>query len=198
MANNRIGIREFVELTVRTGDLNPITSNSNNTAIIGSQIHRKLQAAHRESDYEKEVYLKTAVTVNDEDYQLEGRADGVWTDDTGLTVEEIKPVRAHGKRPHKIQKTAIGRKHVFMAIYFVNNGIWIKQQSRWFMSRPAPTQSAVSVKSKVPPSWLMISLIYLKNFATGSNYVVISSNDATPPSTSLIFHFRNSELVNMS
>ena len=90
MANNRIGIREFVELTVRTGDLNPITSNSNNTAIIGSQIHRKLQAAHRESDYEREVYLKTAVTVNDEDYQLEGRADGVWTDDTGLTVEEIK------------------------------------------------------------------------------------------------------------
>ncbi len=30
MAHNRIGIREFVELTVRTGDLNPVTSNSNN------------------------------------------------------------------------------------------------------------------------------------------------------------------------
>ncbi|KRK12403.1 ATP-dependent helicase [Lacticaseibacillus zeae DSM 20178 = KCTC 3804] len=91
MAHNRIGIREFVELTVRTGDLNPITSNSNNTAIIGSQIHRKLQAAHREPDYEKEVYLKTTVTVEDEDYQLEGRADGVWTDgDKTLTVEEIK------------------------------------------------------------------------------------------------------------
>ena len=28
--------------------------------------------------------------MNNEDYQLEGRADGVWTDDTGLTVEEIK------------------------------------------------------------------------------------------------------------
>ena len=26
MAHNRIGIREFVELTVRTGDLNPVTS----------------------------------------------------------------------------------------------------------------------------------------------------------------------------
>ena len=35
MAHNRIGIREFVELTVRTGDLNPVTSNSNNTAMIG-------------------------------------------------------------------------------------------------------------------------------------------------------------------
>lgn len=58
MAHNRIGIREFVELTVRTGDLNPITSNSNNTAIIGSQIHRKLQAAHHEADYQKEVYFK--------------------------------------------------------------------------------------------------------------------------------------------
>ncbi|WP_049173207.1 ATP-dependent DNA helicase [Lacticaseibacillus rhamnosus] len=90
MAHNRIGIREFVELTVRTGDLNPVTSNSNNTAMIGSQIHRKLQAAHRESDYEKEVYLKTTVTVNDEDYQLEGRADGVWTENKTLTVEEIK------------------------------------------------------------------------------------------------------------
>ena len=43
MAHNRIGIREFVELTVRTGDLNPVTSNSNNTAMIGGQIHRKLQ-----------------------------------------------------------------------------------------------------------------------------------------------------------
>ncbi|MBC7032361.1 hypothetical protein G6O48_25910, partial [Salmonella enterica subsp. enterica serovar Enteritidis] len=49
-----------------------------------------LQAAHRESDYEKEVYLKTTVTVNDEDYQLEGRADGVWTENKTLTVEEIK------------------------------------------------------------------------------------------------------------
>ena len=42
MATNRIGVREFVEFTVRTGDLNPITTNSNNTALIGAKIHLSL------------------------------------------------------------------------------------------------------------------------------------------------------------
>ncbi|WP_461226004.1 ATP-dependent DNA helicase [Lacticaseibacillus suihuaensis] len=89
MSEHRIGIRELVELTVRTGDLDPATSNSNNTAQLGSQIHRRLQAAHKE-DYEKEVYLTQDVTVNGQTYTIDGRADGLDTSGATPVIEEIK------------------------------------------------------------------------------------------------------------
>ncbi|WP_179396042.1 ATP-dependent DNA helicase [Lacticaseibacillus absianus] len=89
MADHRIGIRELVELTVRTGDLDPTTTNSNNTAQLGSQIHRRLQGAH-EADYAKEVYLAQTVTVNGESYTIDGRADGVDTSHARTVIEEIK------------------------------------------------------------------------------------------------------------
>ncbi|MFD1484401.1 ATP-dependent DNA helicase [Lacticaseibacillus baoqingensis] len=89
MAKNRIGVREFVEFTVRTGDLNPITTNSNNTALIGAKIHRRLQSAY-DASYEKEVYMQHAVVVNDTDYVIDGRADGVQTTPEHVIVEEIK------------------------------------------------------------------------------------------------------------
>ncbi|MCI1986279.1 MAG: ATP-dependent DNA helicase, partial [Lactobacillus sp.] len=89
MVKNRIGVREFVEFTVRTGDLNPITTNSNNTALIGAKIHRRLQSAYDDT-YEKEVYMQHAVVVNDTDYVIDGRADGVQTTATRVVVEEIK------------------------------------------------------------------------------------------------------------
>ncbi|MCX2456527.1 ATP-dependent DNA helicase [Lacticaseibacillus nasuensis] len=89
MADHRIGVREFVEFTVRTGDLNPITTNSNNTALIGAQIHRRLQSAYDDAD-EKEVYLHTQVMVNDTAFVIDGRADGVLAGKNGPIVEEIK------------------------------------------------------------------------------------------------------------
>lgn len=87
--SDRIGVRELVELTVRTGDLDPVTTNSNNTALLGAQIHRKLQAAH-DADYEKEVYLAQTVTVNDHAYTIDGRADGVDSSHSRVIIEEIK------------------------------------------------------------------------------------------------------------
>ncbi|KRM71347.1 ATP-dependent DNA helicase [Lacticaseibacillus brantae] len=90
MAETKIGVRELVELTVRTGDLNPVTTASNNTAMLGSKIHRQLQAAHTESDFEKEVYLEHPMTINATTYLINGRADGVLTDESGVTIEEIK------------------------------------------------------------------------------------------------------------
>ncbi|MFD1393137.1 ATP-dependent DNA helicase [Lacticaseibacillus jixianensis] len=89
MADNRIGVRELVELTVRTGDLDPVTTNSNNTAMLGASIHRRLQAAH-DSDYEKEVYLAQTVDVNGVAYTIDGRADGVDTSKARTVIEEIK------------------------------------------------------------------------------------------------------------
>ncbi|WP_125706538.1 ATP-dependent DNA helicase [Lacticaseibacillus daqingensis] len=86
---HRIGIRELVELVVRSGDLDPTTTASNNTALLGGQIHRRLQASHHDH-YEKEVYLAQTVTVNGTDYTVDGRADGIDTSHDLTVIEEIK------------------------------------------------------------------------------------------------------------
>ena len=51
----KLGVRELVEFTLRTGDLSA-TSGSQNTAQLGARIHRRLQK-QRDSNYQKEYYL---------------------------------------------------------------------------------------------------------------------------------------------
>lgn len=87
MSVTKIGIRQLVEFILRTGDLNA-TMNSQNTALEGARIHRKLQK-QRDENYEKEYYVKRAVEMDGETFTIEGRADGVVIDDD-LFIEEIK------------------------------------------------------------------------------------------------------------
>jgi len=84
----KIGIRQLVEFVLRQGDLNEV-KNSQNTALNGANIHRQLQSTRGE-DYESEVYLKQTVTMNDTEYVISGRADGVQLNDDGALIEEIK------------------------------------------------------------------------------------------------------------
>lgn len=84
----RIGIRQLVEFVLRSGDLNE-SKDSQNTALIGARIHRQLQK-ERSADYESEVYLKKVVTMNDEEYVISGRADGIEMSDESALIEEIK------------------------------------------------------------------------------------------------------------
>ncbi|CAM3219303.1 ATP-dependent DNA helicase [Lactiplantibacillus plajomi] len=84
----KIGIRQLVEFVLRQGDLNE-TKNSQNTALVGAKIHRRLQSS-RSDDYQGEVYLKTTVTMNGQDYLIAGRADGVQLTNDGVIIEEIK------------------------------------------------------------------------------------------------------------
>lgn len=88
MTTTKIGIRQLVEFVLRQGDLNEV-KNSQNTALAGAKIHRQLQST-RGDDYESEVYLKTTVTMNGQDYLIAGRADGVQLNDDGALIEEIK------------------------------------------------------------------------------------------------------------
>lgn len=84
----RIGIRQLVEFVLRSGDLNE-SKNSQNTALVGARIHRKLQN-ERSDNYESEVYLKKTVTMNEQDYDISGRADGIELSDDQALIEEIK------------------------------------------------------------------------------------------------------------
>lgn len=86
----KIGIRQLVEFVLRSGDLNE-TKNSQNTALNGARIHRRLQKKRsKDSDYQSEVYLKTKVTMNDNEYLISGRADGLKITDKNALIEEIK------------------------------------------------------------------------------------------------------------
>lgn len=87
MVPTKIGIRQLVEFILRSGDLNP-TANSQNTALKGAQIHRRLQKK-RGADYEKEYAVKRVVEVAGTELTVEGRADGVVIGDE-LFIEEIK------------------------------------------------------------------------------------------------------------
>jgi len=87
MSVTKIGIRQLVDFILGTGDLNA-TMNSQNTALEGARIHRKLQK-QRDENYEKEYYVKRAVEMDGEAFTIEGRADGVVIDDD-LFIEEIK------------------------------------------------------------------------------------------------------------
>ena len=68
----------------------------------GARIHRKLQAASKKeegSDYQSEVYLKAERHHNGIDYQIDGRADGIFTAPDGVrTVDEIKTVEGETER----------------------------------------------------------------------------------------------------
>ena len=84
----KLGVRELVEFTLRAGDLGA-TSNSQNTALLGAKIRRRLQK-QRGDDYQKEYYLDLPLTLHGHDFLLHGRADGVTLAETQATIEEIK------------------------------------------------------------------------------------------------------------
>ncbi|MCI2018710.1 MAG: ATP-dependent DNA helicase [Lentilactobacillus buchneri] len=88
MTVHQIGIRQLVEFLLRTGDLSPITS-SENTPQEGSRIHRKLQK-RRPDSYQSEVSLKTSFQYLEDEYIVEGRADGIDYQDSTVLIEEIK------------------------------------------------------------------------------------------------------------
>ena len=84
-------VRKFVEIVLKTGSLdNRFTTNAR--AIEGIRAHQELQRSNEEiyKNYEKEVFLKTEIDMEDFLLQLEGRCDGIISDNNKVIVEEIK------------------------------------------------------------------------------------------------------------
>lgn len=88
----RLSVRGLVEFVLRCGSIDSRFSGFDR-ANEGSRIHRKLQKAAGEH-YEAEVSFKAFRHVDGIDYTLEGRADGILTEDGGVTVDEIKTTAA--------------------------------------------------------------------------------------------------------
>ena len=86
----RLSVRALVEFLRKSGSIDSRFSGFDR-ANEGARIHRRLQKAAGPG-YEAEVALKERYSAAGVDYLLEGRADGVFTEDGLVTVDEIKTV----------------------------------------------------------------------------------------------------------
>lgn len=85
-------IRRLVEFLLRNGSLDSRFTGFDR-ANEGARLHRKLQraAVKEHPDYTAEVALTQEYGCNGIQYTLEGRADGIFTDEDGIkTIDEIK------------------------------------------------------------------------------------------------------------
>ena len=87
----RISVRNLVEFIFRAGNIdNRISQQQNRNAMeAGSILHRKIQR-RQGSNYKAEVSLKYQLQYEEYSLQLEGRADGIFSTEQGVFVDEIK------------------------------------------------------------------------------------------------------------
>ena len=88
----RISVRNLVEFILRNGDLVSGSGTSDKEAMLkGSRLHRKIQK-QMGSHYQPEVSLKKDTEYADLILRVEGRADGVFSQDDRFCIDEIKGV----------------------------------------------------------------------------------------------------------
>lgn len=88
----RISVRNLVEFILRSGDLDSRHGSSDKEAMQkGSRLHRKLQKKMG-SNYRPEVSLKQETEYEDLTILVEGRADGILTEDGHTVIDEIKGI----------------------------------------------------------------------------------------------------------
>ena len=95
----KISVRNLVEFIFREGDINSTGLGTRNPEAmqLGNKIHKKIQKSMG-IGYQAEVPLFTYVAMQSEetgeefDLKIEGRADGIFRDDSEILVDEIKGV----------------------------------------------------------------------------------------------------------
>jgi Rad3-related DNA helicase len=88
MDNIKLSVRELVEFVYKSGDIN-FKNLSLDRAMEGIKAHKILQSQMGDN-YHKEFYLKNEFMLNDILFSVEGRADGILTEDDEITIDEIK------------------------------------------------------------------------------------------------------------
>ena len=88
----KISVRSLVEFIFRSGDISGGEGSFSKEAMQeGARIHKKIQG-RMGSNYQAEVPLKFDMVKPDFILTIEGRADGILTENTAVTIDEIKGV----------------------------------------------------------------------------------------------------------
>ncbi len=92
MYQMKVSVRGLVEFVFRSGDIASGDGSFSKEAMAeGSRIHRKIQGKMG-LDYQAEVPLRYDVVKPDYVLTIEGRADGILTEKSGVTIDEIKGI----------------------------------------------------------------------------------------------------------
>jgi len=83
-----ISVRDLVEFLMRGGNIDNRFGGFDR-ALEGTRIHRRLQKAEGEN-YQAEVFLSLERDCGDFTLVVEGRADGILSDENGVMIDEIK------------------------------------------------------------------------------------------------------------
>ncbi len=90
MIEARISVRTLIEFVLRSGDIdNRIATGSDDAMAEGARLHRAIQK-RAGSDYRSEVSLSYVYSEDDCRITVEGRADGLIENESGVTIDEIK------------------------------------------------------------------------------------------------------------
>lgn len=123
MQDVRISVRNLVEFIMRGGDIdNRFVSNEKDSMLEGSRIHRKIQRSMG-GNYRAEVSLKHRIEFEDYFLQIEGRADGIITDEDEVCIDEIKGIYrdvVYLEEPIRVHKA---QAMVYAYIYVVQNDL---------------------------------------------------------------------------
>ena len=103
----RISVRNLVEFILQSGDLDSRRGTIDKEAMLkGSRLHRKLQK-QMGSEYRAEVSLKRKTDYEDLGICVEGRADGIFSEDEEIWIDEIKGIYGNVEQltePVKVHK----------------------------------------------------------------------------------------------
>lgn len=84
----RISVRNLIEFVMRSGDIDT-SYVSQDRAVQGIMAHKKLQSEY-EGNYDSEFFLRNETEIEGMKFIVEGRADGVITEDDVIILDEIK------------------------------------------------------------------------------------------------------------
>ena len=118
----RISVRNLVEFILRSGDIDNRRSGAADNAMQeGSRIHRMLQK-RMGAGYEAEVFLRYVYDTEKYQIVVEGRADGIITQEDGtVTVDEIKTTYRDVSRMKAPVPVHLAQAKVYAAIYGIQN-----------------------------------------------------------------------------
>ena len=122
MMEIRISVRNLVEFILRSGDIdNRRAGGADNAMQEGSRIHRMIQK-RMGSEYQAEYFLRYMHETSNYTLVVEGRADGIIQDTSGIvTVDEIKSTYKEVERIKQPVLVHLAQAKVYAAIYGIQN-----------------------------------------------------------------------------
>lgn len=118
-----ISVRNLVEFILRSGDLDSRRIGAPADAMLeGGRIHRMIQR-RMGADYEAEVLLKYTYETQDYQIMIEGRADGIITTESGVTIDEIKGTYRELSRIREPRRVHLAQAKCYAYMYGVKKGL---------------------------------------------------------------------------